>query len=204
MLAQSITVAALVLSVAATPAAGAATITVDAERRGDTIDIHATAVLNADAATAWDVLTDYDRYAEFIPDLRSSRIVSRVGATVTVEQAGDAALWQLRIPITITFEIMESPPDKLRSRAVAGSVRALVSSYALTPTSGGVRLDYVGHVAPGWEIFGQIEQAVVEQNIARQFQALADEIERASGTSQGHRSAGGRRPIGGGPVQSHG
>ncbi len=204
MLAQTITVVALVLCVAATPSVGAATITVDAERRGDTIDIHATAVLNADATTAWHVLTDYDRYTQFIPDLRSSRIVSRHGSNVTVEQSGDAALWQLRIPIAITFEITESPPDRLRSRAVAGSVRALASSYALTPTTAGVRLDYVGHVAPGWEIFGQIEQAVVEQNIARQFQALADEIERASGISQGRRSVGGQRPIGRGQVQSHG
>jgi ribosome-associated toxin RatA of RatAB toxin-antitoxin module len=204
MFAQTIIVVALALFVAATPSASAATITVDAERRGDAIDIHATAVLNADAATAWQVLTDYNRYTEFIPDLRSSRIVSRVGATVTVEQSGDAALWQLRIPIAITFEIIESPPDKLRSRAVAGSLRTLASSYALTPTTDGVRLDYVGHIAPGWEIFGQIEQAVVEQNIARQFQALADEIERAGAASRGPHSVGGPRPTRRGQVQSHG
>jgi ribosome-associated toxin RatA of RatAB toxin-antitoxin module len=195
---------ALMLLVAAAPSAGAATITIGAGRRGDTIDIHATAVLNADATTAWHVLTDYNRYTEFIPDLRSSRIVSRHGATVTVEQSGDAALWRVRIPLAITFEITESPPDKLRSRAVAGSLRTLASRYALTPTADGVRLDYVGHIAPGWEIFGQIEQAVVEQNIARQFQALADEIERASGTSQRHPSARGRHPMSRGQVQSHG
>jgi len=195
---------ALMLLVAVTPSAGAATITVNAERRGDTIDIQATAVLKADATTAWHVLTDYDRYAEFIPDLRSSRIVSRRGATVTVEQSGDAALWQLRIPIAITFEITEAPPDQLHSRAVAGSLRTLASSYSLTATTGGMRLDYVGHIAPGWEIFGQVEQAVVLQNIARQFQALADEIERAGNASQGHRSAGGPHPIGRGQVQSHG
>ena len=204
MLAKMIAAAALVISVAATPSARAATITVNAERHGDTIDVQATAVLNADAATAWHVLTDYDRYAEFIPDLRSSRIVSRQGAIVTVEQSGDAALWQLRIPIAITFEITESPPDKLHSRAVAGSLRTLASSYALTTTANGVRLDYVGHIAPGWEFFGEIEQAVVQQNIARQFQALADEIERAGGASQGHHSAGGPHPKRRGQVQSHG
>ena len=195
---------ALMFFIAATSSAGAAAITVNAERRGDAIDIQATAVLHADATTAWHVLTDYDRYADFIPDLHSSRIVSRHGAIVTVEQSGDAALWQLRIPIAITFEITESPPDKLHSRAVAGSLRILASSYALTTTTGGVRLDYVGHISPGWEIFGQVEQAVVRENIARQFQALADEIERAGGASPGHGSAGGPRPIGRGQVQSHG
>ena len=117
MLAQMITVVALALSVVATPSAGAATITVDAERRGDAIDIHATAVLNADTTTAWQVLTDYNRYTEFIPHLRSSRIVSRHGAIVTVEQSGDAALATANTHRDHLRKSLESPPDKLRSRA---------------------------------------------------------------------------------------
>ena len=85
-------------------AAAAATITVTAERRGDTIEIKAGALLDADATTAWLVLTDYDRYREFIPDLRESRVVARRGATVIVEQSGDAKLWLLPIPLRMTFE----------------------------------------------------------------------------------------------------
>ena len=68
--------------------------------------IRASVVLNADAATAWRVLTDYDRYTEFIPNLRVSRVVARQGTTVTVEQSGDAALWLFKMPLDITFEIM--------------------------------------------------------------------------------------------------
>jgi ribosome-associated toxin RatA of RatAB toxin-antitoxin module len=171
---------ALALAGAATPLAGAATIAIDAERRGDTIDIHASAPLKADAETAWRVLTAYDRYPEFIPDLRTSRVVARHGAIVTVEQSGDARVWLLPLPLDITFEIVELPPSSLRSRAVSGSLRALESSYELTPAAPGMRLDYVGHVAPGFELFGSIELQAVKQNVARQFQALADEIERQS------------------------
>ena len=151
---------------------------VDSERRGDAIHIRASAVLNADTATAWQVLTDYDRYPEFIPDLRTSRVVARRGANVTVEQSGDAALWLFKWPLDITFEINELPPNGLRSRAVAGSLRALASSYTLTTVASGVRLDYEGDIAPGFEFFGDFEQIAVRQNAARQFQALADEIER--------------------------
>jgi len=68
---------------------------------------------------------------------------------------------------------------------VAGSLRALQSTYALAPEPSGVRLDYVGRVAPGFELFGPIEEAVVRQNVARQFQALADEIERRSAGASG-------------------
>lgn len=180
---------ALALVVEAAQPAAAANITINAERHGDTIDIRASVVLNADAATAWRVLTDYDHYTEFIPDLRVSRVVARRRATVTVEQSGDAALWLLRMPLAITFEITEFPPNGLQSRAVAGSLRALASSYALTSAASGVRLDYAGRVTPGFELFGHIEQTAVEQNVARQFQALADEIERRSAANRGHTTA---------------
>lgn len=180
---------ALALVVAAAQPAAAATITISTERDGDTIDIRASVVLNADAATAWRVLTDYNRYTEFIPDLRVSRVVARRGAIVTVEQSGDAALWLFRMPLNVTFEIDEIPPNIVRSRAVAGSLRALVSTYTLSAARSGVRLDYAGRVAPGFELFGSIEQTVVEQNVARQFQALADEIERKSATVLGHTTA---------------
>jgi hypothetical protein len=179
-------VIAMVLALASAQPATAATVTVNAERGVDTIDVRASAVLNADAATAWRVLTDYDRYVDFIPDLRLSHVVARRGAMVTVQQSGDATLWLLKVPVYITFEITELPPNRLQSRAVAGSLRSLTSCYALTPVPSGIRLDYLGRVVPGFRLFGYIEQAAVAQNIGRQFQALADEIERQGAGVSSH------------------
>jgi ribosome-associated toxin RatA of RatAB toxin-antitoxin module len=174
----------------ALPVAAAATIAVESERHGDAVYIHAAVVLKADAATAWRVMTDYNRYAEFIPELRLSRIVARRGSTVIVEQSGDATFWLFKLPLDITFEINEIPPSGLQSRAVAGSLRSLTSSYALTPVTSGTRLDYHGHVEPGFAPFGQIAQTAVERNVARQFQALADEIERQSAKAASQPIAG--------------
>jgi hypothetical protein len=174
------------LALAAAQAGAAATVTVSAERGVDTIDVRASAVLKADGATAWRVLTDYERYVDFIPDLRLSHVVARRDSTVTVKQSGDAALWLLRVPVRVTFEINEMAPDRIQSRAVGGTLRALTSCYALTPVPAGIRLDYVGHVTPGFALFGQVELAAVEQNVARQFQALADEIERQGAGARPH------------------
>jgi hypothetical protein len=137
--------------------------------------------------TAGRVWTDYERYPEFIPDLRLSRIVTRRGTTVVVEQSGDATLWLLRMPLDVTFEIDERAPDRLESRAVAGGLRALVSTYALTPAADRVRLDYTGRVTPGFALFGYLEEVAVRSNLARQFQALADEIEHSAASARGHR-----------------
>ncbi len=171
---------ALALALGQAPSALAAMVTVNSDRGADAIEVRASAVLDADAATAWRVLTDYDHYVDFIPDLRLSRVVARRGALVTVEQSGDATLWLLKVPIQVTFEVSETPPSGLQSRATSGSFRALTSSYTLTPVAAGMRLEYVGHVAPRFALFGPIEQAAVEQNISRQFTALAVEIERQS------------------------
>jgi ribosome-associated toxin RatA of RatAB toxin-antitoxin module len=177
---------ALMLMLAVLLSAAAATVTLNSKLQGDEIDIQASAMLNADAATAWRVLTDYDRYAEFIPDLRVSRVVARDGAKITVEQSGDAAFWLFKMPVNVTFEVIERPPNSLQSRTVAGSMRVLASSYALVPVASGVRLDYTGQIVPGFELVGRIEQMAVERNAARQFQALADEIERSSAALRRH------------------
>jgi ribosome-associated toxin RatA of RatAB toxin-antitoxin module len=169
---------ASMLTLATATMAEAAIVTLDANRRGDAVEIQASAMLDVDRATAWQVLTGYDRYPEFIPDLRVSRIIARHGSMVTVEQSGEAVLWLFRMPIDVTYEIQEFPPDRLEARVVAGSLRALTSSYSLTPTAPGVRLDFTGHVVPGFALFGDLEQWVVRENIARQFQAIVDEIGR--------------------------
>lgn len=174
---------AILLAACAAPPAPAATVHLVAERRGDAIDIRASAALNADAATAWRVLTDYERYPRFIPDLDTSRIVARRGPVVTVEQSGHAWLWWLRIPVDVIYEITESPPTGLHARAIAGSVRALESHYRLTPVPAGVTLDYAGRVSPGFERFEQLERYAVARAAQRQFQALADEIERSAASS---------------------
>jgi hypothetical protein len=176
------TVLALTLTYGSAPLL-AASIRVTAQRHGDTIDVNATAFLETDAATAWQVLTDYDHYAEFIPNLRVSRVVARHGPVVTVEQSGDAMFWMFRIPIAIRYQVTESPPNRLQSRATGGSLRALASSYVLTTTQSGMRLDYSGHIAPRFDLLGRIEQMAVRKNIEREFQALADEIERRSAVS---------------------
>jgi hypothetical protein len=166
------------LALASAQPARAGTVSIETARDGNAIDIHASAVLNADAGTAWRVLTDYDHYTDFVPGLHLSRVVARRGEVVTVQQSGATAFWLFELPLDITFEIHEVPRRLLVSRAVAGSLRGLDSRYTLWPVPHGTRLDYVGRVVPGFELPERLEQKVVEQSVGRQFQALTDEIER--------------------------
>jgi ribosome-associated toxin RatA of RatAB toxin-antitoxin module len=167
----------------------ASAVNVSVRRSGEAIVIEASAQLRADAATAWGVLTDYGAYASFIPGLRSSRVVMRRDASVTVEQTSDATLWSLRMPLDVTYRITEQPPYRLESHATARLMRALESSYVLTPNGFGVRLDYMGRLAAGNSLLGRLEQSVAEESAGRQFRALVEEIERRSATPRASSAA---------------
>jgi carbon monoxide dehydrogenase subunit G len=181
----------LVLLTLLANSAAAATITISVASHPDAMEIAGSAELHADAETAWRVLTDYEHYVDFIPDLQGSRVVARNGATVTVEQTGNVMLWGLYLPLDVTFEITEMAPTSLVSRVVAGDLRSLNSRYLLTPVGNGVRLEYIGKLDSGFVLLDAIERVAVKQNVARRFQALADEIER--------RSTAGLDQSGGGP-----
>ena len=143
------------------------------------------------------MLTDYERYVDFIPDLQGSRVVARNGATVTVEQTGNVMLWRLHMPLDVTFEITEMAPTSLSSRVVAGDLRTLNSRYVLNPVGNGVRLECTGKLDSGFALFGAIERLAVKQSVERRFQALADEIERQSAAC--HARSGGLLPLKGVP-----
>lgn len=172
--------AAVALVMLWVPEVAAATdLRVDVRRTTGVLLIDASAFLRADPATAWRVLTDYDRYADFVPGIRSSRVVSRRSKGLTVMQSGEASLWLLRMPVEIIFEIQEFPPTRIESRATAGIMQALARSYRLTPSAGGVLLEYEARLVARSALLGGLQQIAVRQSAIREVQALADEIERS-------------------------
>ena len=169
----------IALSAVGAPSALAASpVAVSVEREGDAYHITASATLRTDVGTAWRILTSYGDYARFIPGIRWSRVTARHGDRVTVEQSDDSLLWPLHWPLRVIYEITERPPDRIESRAIARMMPSLDSHYRLTTTANGVRVDYTGRVDAGFAALGDIEQWALERSINRQFQALADEIER--------------------------
>jgi hypothetical protein len=156
----------------------AATISFRVDRGSEAVEIEASAVLRADASTAWRVLTDYGRYADFIPDVRASRVISRSAGEVIVEQVADASLWALHAPVEVVYRIDEEPPTRIRSHASAAGIPALDSVYALTVTGDGVRLDYRGRMAPMAGL--AVPSDAGARSVERGFRALAEEIERVA------------------------
>ena len=170
--------AAVLVLLAVASSAAAADVDVSVRRTGEALVIDASARLDADSTTAWRVLTDYERYADFVPGMRSSHVVGRQGSSVTVVQSAEAPAWLMRVSFDVVYTITELPPDRIESNGRGSILAALESRYRITPSESGVRLDYAGRLTPRSALLGGIEELAVRQGIVREFEALAREIER--------------------------
>jgi len=145
---------------------------------GDFVNVSASTVMQVDPRIAWAVLTDYDHLATFIPDLTSSRVVSRDGNKVRVEQKGSVGFFFYREPINVTLELLEEPPRRITAKAIEGNIRALETRYDLQPTDSGLKVDYAGRFEPDFVIPPLIGMPIVSRLIERRFRAMVDEIQR--------------------------
>jgi ribosome-associated toxin RatA of RatAB toxin-antitoxin module len=153
-------------------------VTFRTARDGDFVTVAASAVMKVDPRVAWAVLTDYDHLAKFIPDMKSSRVLSREGNKVRVEQKGDIGFFFYKEPVNVTLEVVEEPPNRITSRSVEGNIRALESHYTLQAAGEAVKLDYSGRFEPDFTIPPLIGMPIVSHMIERRFRAMVDEIQR--------------------------
>jgi ribosome-associated toxin RatA of RatAB toxin-antitoxin module len=158
--------------------ARAAEITVDVKRSGDVFNIEARAEFEGAAARAWQVLTDYGRYAEYIPELSESRVIARRGHQVEVEQKGEARVLFLSIPLEVKLAVTEHPFERVVSRALSGSFREMRNAYTIEAVQGRVLLRYTGKLVPDFYVPPLIGTLMLKRNVEAMFVALVEEMER--------------------------
>ena len=155
-------------------------LTVEASRKGAYVEVRARATVEAPLSLVWTTLTDYERLPEFIPGLKKSRVVSRIGSTAIVEQSGEARFLIFTLPIDVTLESNEQPPSSIRVRALSGTLRHLDGGYLVEPDPNGpkVVLRWVGTLAPDISLPPLIGEVLMRMSIEDQFTGMVREIER--------------------------
>lgn len=176
---------ALLAAAYAAPGRAADDVSIEAERRGESIEIRARALVAAPVALVWQVLTDYERLPSFIPGLAKSVIRERQGNRLVVEQTGEARFLMFSFPIEVRYEVVESPPGGISSRAIGGNLRRMNGRYALQPApagaegrQGAVLLRYDGEMEPSFDVPPFIGLVAVRSMVEQQFTAMVAEIER--------------------------
>jgi len=128
-------------------------------------------------ATAWTVLTDFDKMAGFVPNVHESKIVERSGNVLTVEQKGTAKFGLLSIPYTSVRKMELDPQKTIKATQVQGNMKRLGSLMKVSPgDNGGTRLDYRLEVVPSAIASAVMSTDFLKGELTDQFTAIVGEM----------------------------
>lgn len=113
----------------------------------------------------WEILTDYDHLAEFIPNLADSRRIEHPEGGIRLEQVGTESLMKLKICLRVVLDMVERFPNAIEFKMVEGDFRQFFGAWELEALeqSTATRLRYVVTVLPG----RAMPMALIERNLRR-------------------------------------
>jgi hypothetical protein len=159
---------------------------------GENVIVDVTLAVPATRQEVWFVLTDFEHMADFVSNLKESKVVSISGDTLTIFQRGSATYGLITFPFESTREIRLTPFDKIRSHMTSGNMRMMEGTTQLIDEGRQTRIIYhTDTIQEKWipPIVGKI---FIEHEIRKQFHEMRNEIikrKRASASSTSTRSS---------------
>lgn len=167
--------------------AAAEEVSVQVERFENAFQVESKLLVAVDQRVAWQVLTDYDNLASFVPGMRLSRIVSAPGEPLLLEQKGESGFLLFRVPIEVVSRVEETPRSSIRFQSVGGNLTNQKGEWALARHDHATRVSYRASFTPGFTpppligpaIIGRDVRIMIE-SVAREMLRRADAMGRAS------------------------
>jgi ribosome-associated toxin RatA of RatAB toxin-antitoxin module len=143
-------------------------------------DVTASGAVNASPAAVWKILTDYDRMAEFVPDLKTTKVLSRSGNKVVVEQYGVARFLFFKRSIHLVVNVLEEPMTSIEITLVNGDMKVYACRWELVPVpeTGGTRILYSGKLVPKFYVPGMLGANIIRSDIERMMKAVLERLDR--------------------------
>jgi hypothetical protein len=159
-------------------AAAAPTPEVWIEQRGEGFAVSARMSVDVTRATAWGVITDYDRLGDFVADMDESRIVSRAGEPTLVRQTGSWHLLGFRVPVRIVAQVEEQPMRSVSFRSVSGNVRIENGEWRILDQAGGVAITYRIECTPDFWVPPILGASLIRRDVRAKLTQVAQEMLR--------------------------
>lgn len=151
-------------------------IEVSAKKVNNMVVIDVSLVVPATAKEAWDVLIDYDRMPEFLPNLQSSKVIARTPTQLKVAQKGGVT----HGPISLTFDVVREvdlkPYSEILSRVVSGNLKKVDGTTRLAAAGDGTRITFHSESIPNIWVPPGIGPALIENETRSQFNDMRNEI----------------------------
>ncbi|MBL8448916.1 MAG: SRPBCC family protein [Dechloromonas sp.] len=140
---------------------------------------HLNFLLPVPPGVAWEVLTDFDQMARFIPNLEESRVLNRDAQGATIAQKGRIRYGILSFAFESERRVEFHPQEGLLlARALSGTARHMASTLRLQAEGTGTRLDYRVEMIPGRWVPSSLGKSGMRHEMAEQFSAIAVEMLR--------------------------
>ena len=139
------------------------------------------------AERVWQVLTDYEGLADFIPNLAKSRRLSHPTGGIRLEQVGTQRLLRFNFSARVVLDLEEKFPREINFNMVEGDLKAYSGKWVLEPLPLvdiiGTNLCYTVLVWPKLTM----PVGLIERHLSRDLQlnlaAIRQQVERLFGTT---------------------
>ena len=171
------------LALAALPAAAWSSdegIVVKVRKDGPQIFVDVDCPVDAPWAIVWEVLTDYDHMAEFIPNLRQSGVTERADNVLRVRQSGKVTRGLMTFAFDNVREIELVPQKEVRSRLVSGDLKASNFVTRIVEVAARIHIVNGGSYTPNFWVPPVIGPLLIEEETRKQYGQIRTEILRRS------------------------
>jgi ribosome-associated toxin RatA of RatAB toxin-antitoxin module len=135
----------------------------------------------------WQILTDYEKLADFIPNLTKSRRVTHPHGGVRLEQIGSQSFLKLRFCARVVLDMVENFPNQLDFQMVEGDFKEFFGSWCLKPhlveNQMGTELCYIVNVLPPQTMPVAIIERRLSHNLSMNLAAILRQAELLFGKS---------------------
>ena len=142
-------------------------------------EVTAGGTVKASPEAVWKVLTDYEAMPEFVPDLEKTKVLSRTGNRVIIEQAGVARFLFLSRAIHLVVQAEEEPMSAIDITLVNGDMKVYNCRWEITPLpDGGTRIAYSGKLVPKFYVPGMLGSNLIRRDIERMMTAVLQRLDQ--------------------------
>lgn len=92
-------------------------------------------LVTAPRDVVWAVLTDYEKFAKFLPNVVSSQILETQGNRKVVEQIDVRQVFVVKTRSRVRTENIETPKQRIDFRLLEGDLKAMRGSWQLEPVA---------------------------------------------------------------------
>lgn len=141
-------------------------------------------LVNTSTETAWQVLTDYDNFENFLPGVTASQLLASEGSQRVFEQVSEVRLAFFSRRTRVRIATNETYPRQIDFRLVEGDVETVQGSWQIDPASNNPNQVVITHrvaVDPGPDNRGLFFN-IYRNNLRDTLTALKREMERRTGS----------------------